>query len=154
MFKFKKSKTKKMRGSNSHGWGHKKKHRGSGHRGGVGMAGTGDRADTKKPTILTKFGKSYFGKKGFTSILKKKNNVLSLSYIENNFDNMVERGEIVKEGDKYVFDASLLKVDKILGKGNFTKKLTIITKEISESAKQRVLDVGGEVILSSEKTEE
>ncbi len=45
-------KNKRQRGLSSHGWGHKKKHRGAGNRGGKGMAGTGKRADTKKPSII------------------------------------------------------------------------------------------------------
>ena len=54
-----------MRGTSSHGWGSKKKHRGAGHRGGKGMAGSGKRADQKKPTILNLYGNDYYGKKGF-----------------------------------------------------------------------------------------
>ena len=69
MLKHKKSKVKTQRGTSSHGWGHKKKHRGAGNRGGKGMAGTGARGDAKKPTILTTVGKSYYGKKGFLSLI-------------------------------------------------------------------------------------
>ena len=46
-------KSQSQRGTNSHGWGHKKKHRGSGHRGGFGLAGTGARGDVKKSALLT-----------------------------------------------------------------------------------------------------
>ena len=42
----------KQRGSHTHGWGSKKKHRGAGNRGGRGMAGSGKRADQRKPSIL------------------------------------------------------------------------------------------------------
>ena len=41
-----------------------KKRRGAGNRGGRGMAGSGKRADQKKPTILKLYGSSYFGKRG------------------------------------------------------------------------------------------
>ena len=62
----KRKKVTKQRGSKTHGWGSMKKHRGAGNRGGRGKAGTGKRADTKKPTIINLFGaKGYFGKKGF-----------------------------------------------------------------------------------------
>ena len=37
----------RQRGSKTHGWGAKKKHRGKGNRGGKGMAGSGKRADSK-----------------------------------------------------------------------------------------------------------
>ena len=143
-----------MRGTSSHGHGHKKKNRGSGHRGGFGNAGTGARGDSKKPTILKQFGSSYFGKRGFTSITKKKTKTLSLSYLENNFDKLIDMGVIVKEGSDHIFDSTLFKYDKILGKGNFTKKLTIICDDISESAKQRVEEVGGKVVCNKTSQED
>ena len=49
--KFKKKKLVKQRGSKTHGWGSKKKHRGAGNRGGKGNAGSGKRADQKKPSF-------------------------------------------------------------------------------------------------------
>ena len=47
----KRKKNVRQRGHKTHGWGEKKKHRGKGHQGGAGMAGTGKRADSKKPSI-------------------------------------------------------------------------------------------------------
>ena len=174
MLKTKKSKVSKMRGTSSHGWGHKKKHRGAGHRGGKGLAGTGARGDSQKSSILTKsksilqkmaavkgtkmsklvLGKAYYGKKGFNSIHARKTDVLSLNHIEGNFDTMVEKGMIVKEKTEFVFDSTAFKYDKILGKGNFSKKITIICKEISDSAKQKVEDAGGKVITTSNSDSE
>jgi len=50
-------KNKRMRGAKTtHGYGAKKKHRGSGNKGGKGMAGSGKRADQKKTMILKVFG--------------------------------------------------------------------------------------------------
>ena len=54
----KRKKTTRFRGTHTHGRGGKKKARGSGHRGGVGKAGTGKRADQKKNLALYPFGKS------------------------------------------------------------------------------------------------
>ena len=142
----KRKKFSRQRGGNSHGWGHKKKHRGAGHRGGVGRAGTGARADTKKPTILSKIGKTYFGKRGFVSRESKKRNLLSLSQIEENFDVFLERKEIEKnEKGEYVFDTTR-KYDKILSGNNFTQKINLTVKEISKSAKKKVEDLGGKVV--------
>ncbi len=160
MLKQKRSKVSRMRGSNSHGWGHKKKHRGSGHRGGVGLAGTGRGADAKKPTILTTFGSSYFGKKGFKSISKESLNLISLKYIEDHFEKLVEEGKIIKEKSDFVMDTNALGYDKVLGTGKLTKKLKVVCREISESAKEKIEAVGGKVELvfdesfeSSEKAE-
>jgi len=168
----KKSKVSRMRGTSSHGWGHKKKHRGKGHRGGVGLSGTGARGDAQKTGLLAKGTKflqkfsatrgvklkdlrktlskqSYFGKRGFVSLQKTKNEVLSLSYIENNFDKMVESGLIVKEEKDYVFDANFAGYDKILGGGILTKKLKVICDEISESAEKKIVDIGGSVVKTN-----
>ena len=161
----KKTKTHRMRGTNSHGWGHKKKHRGKGHKGGMGLSGTGARGDAKKSAILSdsksikmiiaaqkgikiknvKVGSTYFGKKGFTSIKKKKNNTFSISYLEENFDKMLEQGLITKEKEGFVFDSTVFKIDKILGRGSFTKKIKLIANEISASAKQKIEAAGGSV---------
>ena len=59
----KRSKNTRQRGHTTHGWGSMKKHRGKGHQGGAGMAGSGKRADSKKPSIWK--DKRYFGKFGF-----------------------------------------------------------------------------------------
>ncbi len=150
----KRTKVSRMRGSSSHGWGHKKKHRGAGHRGGVGMSGSGARADQKKPMILKKFGQAYFMKRGFHSIHKKDNRVLSIRYIEYNFDKMIDMGIINKQGNEYVFDSTMFNYDKILGNVEFTKKIKLICNEISNTAKKRIEDVGGSVECKNIATEE
>jgi len=53
-------------GMGTHGGGARKKRKGSGHRGGKGMAGTGKRADHKKTLITKLYGNKYFGKQGVT----------------------------------------------------------------------------------------
>jgi len=153
MLKQKRTKMSRSRGSSSHGGGHKKKRRGAGHRGGVGLSGSGARGDQKKSMILRKFGHSYFGKKGFTSIHKKSNKVLSLAYLENNFDKLVEAGVIVNDKKEYVFDSTIFKYDKILGSGTLTKALTIICNEISDSAKEKVENAGGKVVVMSDDSD-
>ena len=145
MLKQKRTKFSRMRGSMTHGGGHKKKRRGAGHRGGVGNAGSGARGDSKKPSFLVKYGNTYFGKSGFHSVGRSENKIISLRDIEENFDLMVEAGLIVKEGKEFVFDATLNGIDKVLGKTEFTKKVKVIVEQISANAKQRIIDAGGSV---------
>lgn len=152
MLKKKRSKVTRMRGSSSHGWGAKKKHRGKGHRGGVGMAGTGARGDAKKPTILKEFGKSYYGKRGFKSLNNKKNKVLSLAFVESSFDKLVEAGVVGKEGNEFVLDVKKAGYDKVLGNGVLTKKITFKCDFISNGAKEKIEGAGGKVVLTG-KTE-
>lgn len=126
----KRKKFSRQRGSYTHGWGSKKKHRGKGSKGGKGMAGTGKRADTKKPSLWkgVYFGKCGFVKKG---IIKKVNPV-NLLYFENNLDNLIENKLIKKEGDFYIIDAAKIKFNKILGYGKLTKKYKITAPSFSK----------------------
>ncbi len=134
-----------MRGTATHGWGFRKKHKGSGHRGGVGMAGTGKRADHKKTLINKLYGNKYFGKRnrGITSLSQKKDRskVINLREIEKKFDgkNEIDLSEY-----------------KILGEGEINKKFIIKAKLASKSAIDKVKKVGGEIILpiKKEKPEE
>jgi large subunit ribosomal protein L15 len=173
MLSNKRTKASRMRGSMTHGGGHKKKRRGAGNRGGKGFSGTGARGDQKNPSVVTgardffkqlsakkgikmkKVMKNYvhFGKKGFKS-KNATNEVLSLNYIEVNFDKMVEMGLIAKDKNEYIFDATSAGYDKILGKSKFSKKITIICNEISQTAQQRVEEAGGKVIMPQKQTKD
>lgn len=175
MLKQKRTKVSRMRGSNSHGWGAKKKHRGKGHRGGVGLSGTGARGDARKSAVLSNSkkivqiisaqkgvkmssikysGSDYFGKRGFHSIHKKGNKVFSISYLEENFDALLQEGFVVKEGSNFVFDSTILGYNKILGKGKFTKKVTVICNQISSNAKAQIEAIGGKVEVLNPVEEE
>ena len=101
-----------------------------------------------------KHGNKYFGKTGFTSIHKRKQNTLSISFIEDNFDKLVENEVIVKEKSDFVFDSTLHGYDKILGRGKFSKKLTIICNEISANAKKAVEATGGKVTVLNPSEDE
>lgn len=132
----------KFRGMHTHGYGSKKKHRGSGHQGGVGMAGTGKRADQKKPSIWK--DKEYFGRHGFHSRFKQPK-TLNIFYIEEHFEALMKDGKIKKEADFYLVNLSDLKADKLLGSGEATRKYKIIAQAASESAKSKVSEKGGSV---------
>ena len=134
MLKKKRTKVSRQRGSFTHGWGHKKKHRGAGSRGGVGLAGTGARGDQKKQTILKEKGKDYFGKKGF----KKKNVRTYLTItrrdLENNLENMLKRKLIVEENGKYVLNFK--KPVKILGKPKKNSREFLVKKPFPNKNKK------------------
>ena len=134
-------KTKKsvgQRGQTNHGWGARKKHKGSGHRGGVGMAGTGKMADQKKTLINKLYGNKYFGKQGVTSrgTKRKKDKVINLKEIKERF------------GGKREINLSKY---KILGDGEIERAVTIIAKGFTKSAREKVEKAGGKVITT--KTE-
>ena len=84
-------KAKKQRGNTTHGHGARKKWKKSGHKGGVGMSGSGKRGDQKKTWIIKKYGNKYFGKQGITSkkTEKKVNKVINLRDIEKNYSKKI-----------------------------------------------------------------
>ena len=142
-------KAKKMRGKGmgTHGWGARKKHMGSGHRGGFGMAGTGKRADHKKNLVEKKFGR-YFGKQGYTSksTKRKSNLVMNLDYIQKNLESLTK-----KFAEKDILN---LKEYKILGTGEIKDKVKINARAASKTAIEKLKKVGGEITISEIKKKE
>ncbi|MGY4884228.1 MAG: uL15m family ribosomal protein [Nanobdellota archaeon] len=137
----------------SHGWGARKKHKKSGHRGGTGMAGTGKRGDTKITLITKLYGHDYFGKQGITSRKTKRDTRqrINLQQIEKNLE---KYGKKTSKG----WEINLPEY-KILGDGEVKEKLIITALEASKSALKKVQKAGGQIILpekskSSEKDEE
>ncbi len=125
-------KVRKMRGSHTHGWGAKKKHRGKGSRGGKGMGGSGKRAGHYKSYIIKHYGLEYFGKHGFhRPQVYKKNlgiNIRDLPLTEQ-------------------IDLRALGYQKLLAKGIPRMKHTITALQCSKKAKEKIERGGGKVIL-------
>ncbi len=140
----------KQRGSHTHGWGSKKKHRGAGNRGGRGMAGSGKRADQRKPSILKEYGNTYFGKKGFYKHNKSVVKAVNVSYLEEHLPELLAKKLIKEENNSFIVNLKDLGYDKLLGSGRITKKFMIIAESASKKVVERVKKLGGEVILPSE----
>ena len=144
----KRKKNSRQRGGHTHGWGSKKKHRGSGNRGGKGMAGPGKRADQLKPSI---WGERYFGKLGF----KKKGivrdiNPINIIFLEENYENMLNDKQASKEGDIIIIDLNNIGYNKLLSKGKVTRKFKITTEYASAGAVEKISNAGGEVIVTKQ----
>lgn len=142
----KRSKAGRMRGSSRHGWGARKKHISSGHRGGYGMAGTGKMAGHKYSLLQKLYpGEEYLGKQGITSRSTKKriNDVMNLVDLELNLASLKKKHE--KNG---VLDLSGY---KILGEGELKTKVTIRARAASKSAIEKIEKAGGKFMLSSEQ---
>ncbi len=142
-----KKKSKKLlgKGMGGHGHGARKKAKGSGHHGGVGMSGSGKRADHKKTLITKLYHGKYFGKKGKTSIGTKRDTRKRIN-LQSIMLNLERYGKQTKKG----FEINLENY-KILGTGEVSKKLTIYAKEASKSAIEKVESAGGRIILPSKK---
>lgn len=130
----------KMRGSRTHGWG--LVHRGSGQKGGVGNAGSGKRADCKKPS----FWDREFGKNGFKS-KKPEIKVINLKDVEEKIDAWKKDGLIEEKQGVYNVDLKKIGFTKLLSTGNVTKKLRVSVSFASNSVAEKLSKSGGELIL-------
>lgn len=119
-------KAKKMRGSKTHGYGSKKKHRGAGSRGGRGLAGS---SGHKKLYVLKNFPKK---DKGF----KRKNKKIVKTINIGDLKRFDKKADLDKEG-----------YDKVIGKGNITKPLNVRIKRFSKKAKEKIEEAGGKIEL-------
>ena len=139
----KRTKSSRMHGRKmgTHGWGARKKHKKTGHRGGKGMSGSGKRADHKKTLVIKLYGGKYFGKQGITSkgTQKDKSNRINLQLIEKN---LKKYGKKTNKG----FEIDLSSY-KILGTGEVKNKLIIKARAASKSAIEKVNSKGGEILL-------
>ena len=151
-----KKKANKFRGSNTHGWGSPKKHRGSGSRGGVGNAGAGKKGQQK---MTTKHNlREYIGRYGFTRppavmVIKK---TINIDEIEKHIDNFIAEGCAKKGKDIVEIDISKAGYDKVLGRGKITTKMKITAGEFSKGAIDRIQKAEGTAITigSKEPSEE
>jgi large subunit ribosomal protein L15 len=143
----KRKKSSRIHGKNmgTAGTGARKNKRGSGHRGGKGLSGTGKRADHKKTLIQKLHGHNYFGKKGITRGNNKRDirQRINVGEIQSNLEKFGE-----KKGEAY--EVSLPKY-KIVGAGEVKDKLNVTCSEISESAKEKIEAAGGSVTLKEKK---
>jgi len=149
----KRTKSSRMhgKGMGTHGWGARKKHKKSGHKGGKGMSGSGKRSDQKKTLVIKLYGHKYFGKQGITSkgTKKDKRDRINLQTIELNLETYIKKGLAKKKDNGFEIDLSSY---KILGtgevlQGGVKNKLIIKAKEASKSAIEKVGKKGGEIIL-------
>ena len=143
----KRKKSTRYRGTHTHGTGFKKKARGSGHRGGKGMAGSGKRGDQKKTLILNLYGNDYFGKdKALRRKPSIKLNSINIQQILDNLETMLKLKQATISGDKIHLD---LKGYKILSSSpeKIEKKLIITASAASKSAIDKVKKAAGDIIL-------
>lgn len=144
----KRKKSRKRRGSRTHGWGAGKKHRGAGHRGGRGAAGTGKRGQQKRSKYLAA-GIQPVGRRGIR--LSRRERALrpqpiNLKDIEQRLERWVADKKATKEAELFVVDLKKLGYTRVLGEGKLTKKLKLTCDKFSTSAKKKIEEAGGSII--------
>lgn len=140
----KRTKTRKLRGHVSHGYGRVGKHRK--HPGGRGKCG----GLTHHKTLFKKYHPDYFGKRGL-KIFHRKTQALRLNATNTgDLFALIRKNEFV-EGQAPIIDCRAHGIHKVLGRGELSLKqpLVVIAKQFTEEAKRKIEAVGGRVIVSA-----
>jgi len=134
------NKRSKYRGSRTCGGGTHKNRRGAGNRGGRGRAGINAHRFVK---FYLEMGGPVFGKHGFYHSPINPVRVLDIGSIDQIIAVLIASGIARQEGDTVVLDAAAIGVEKVLGGGRVTKKMTISAQSFSEQAKTKIEAMGG-----------
>jgi len=137
------SRTKKMRGSRTHGRG-KKAGRGAGLIGGHGQAGLGK---TGKIHML-KYDRDHFGRHGFKrpQCVVRANCTINVSELTEQIERFVSMGFATKEGDIYNINLADAGVDKLLGNGNIDIPVKVTVSQVSAKAREKIEACGGSIV--------
>ncbi|MEK6874840.1 MAG: uL15m family ribosomal protein [Nanoarchaeota archaeon] len=140
----KRTKASRHRGSHTHGWGAKKKHRGSGNRGGRGKSSTGARSDAKRPSVWKNL--NYFGKHGFKKKNNKQENLpITIKTIEQHATMWEQEKKITIQGDLSLLNLEKIGYTKLLSTGKATRKWKITIPHAVKSAITKIEHAGGSV---------
>ena len=134
------NKRSRYRGSRTCGGGTHKNRRGAGNRGGRGRAGINAHHFVK---WYMEMGGPVFGKNGFFHNPAVTVAVMDVGIIDQILPSLIAQGIAKKEGDTVVLNAADLGIEKILGSGKVTKKITISAEAFSQQAIEKIEKLGG-----------
>jgi len=135
-------KVRKLRGSRQHGWGQVTQHRASGQKGGVGNAGL----HKHKWSWTVKYAPDHFGKDSMKPPQSFKPKLwMNVGSLDALYQKLSSSNSIEKEDNRPVLNLSKLGVEKLLGGGSVRGSYVIIVDRCTESAKEKVTNVGGSI---------
>ena len=137
-------KSRRQRGTRFCGWGQIGQHRASGSRGGVGNAGKHKHFYIR--TVIEE--PDHFGHEQFHAL--RKSDVSKWLNLKD-LNQLMKFSKATEEG-KIVLDLDELGYEKLLGSGQVEGVFTIKVKKVSQSAKNKITQAGGEVLLLNELT--
>ena len=139
------SRTRKLRGSRTHGRG-KKHGRGAGGRGGTGNAGL----HKHKFKWMIIYDPDHFGRHGFTRHAQiRETHAIDLEDLARHLAEFEAAGHATKDNNRINVDLTAAGIDKLLGSGRVAIPMRITVAKASEAALAKVEDAGGEVVLPS-----
>ncbi len=136
------SRTKKLRGSRTHGRG-KKHGRGKGCRGGSGNAGL----HKHKFKWMIKYDPDHFGHHGFVrhAADTEPETTIDLEQLVGRLPTFEASGWASHSGETWSVDLRMAGIDKLLGSGRAPIPLKITVVSATERAIRKVAEAGGEV---------
>ncbi|MFB0514576.1 MAG: uL15 family ribosomal protein [Candidatus Bathyarchaeia archaeon] len=138
----KKRKTRKKRGSRTHGYGQVGQHRGGGQRGGHGNAGL----RKHKWTHTIKYTPERLRKHGFKPPIRKEVCEINVGKLDEQIDSLLDNKQAKKTKEGIKIDLEGLGYDKLLGKGQVTHPLIVQVKSCSRSAAEKIEKAGGKIL--------
>jgi len=137
------SRTRKLRGSRTHGRG-KKHGRGAGGRGGTGNAGL----HKHKRKWMIKYDPDHFGRHGFTRHAQMRaTSAIDLEDLGRRLAEFEAAGHATRDNSRITVDLTAAGIDKLLGSGRVAVPMRITVAKASEAALAKVAGAGGEVVL-------
>ncbi|TRO48527.1 50S ribosomal protein L15 [Candidatus Bathyarchaeota archaeon] len=139
-------KTRKMRGSRTHGYGRIGQHRDAGSK---GQRKVGRHKHLW--SYVTAHEPDYFGKHGFTSpqSLKRKEKVINIARLDE-----IAALSTEKEKGKTHVNLTNLGYTKLLGTGKIAKPITVTVPACSKTAEEKIKQAGGQVLTQSQENGE
>ncbi|TRO46511.1 50S ribosomal protein L15 [Candidatus Bathyarchaeota archaeon] len=141
----KERKTRKMRGSRTHGYGRIGQHRDAGSK---GQRKVGRHKHLWSYVVAHE--PDYFGKHGFTSprSLKRKENTINIKQLND------LTTQTASEKGKTNVNLTSLGYTKLLGTGKITKPLIVSVPSCSKSAEEKIKKAGGQVLTKCQENGE
>lgn len=142
----KERKTRKMRGSRTHGYGRIGQHRDAGSK---GQRKVGRHKHLWSYVVAHE--PDYFGKHGFTSpqSLKRKEKIINVAKL----DEIAVLSTETEKGKTHV-NLTTMGYTKLLGTGKITKPLTVTVPACSKTAEEKIKMAGGQVLTASQENGE
>ncbi|MCK4398470.1 MAG: uL15 family ribosomal protein [Methanophagales archaeon] len=148
-----KKRVKRIRGTRTCGGGSAKKRRGKGSKGGSGNAGAFKHHFLRSLKMGIRKGKNKSQLPLQSRTAKRFYTVMNVGDLDKMAEEQMKAGKAKVDdtgtGTGIYLDATQLGIDKILGKGNVTRKLTLKTNKISTLAREKIESAGGAVEIEA-----
>ncbi len=141
--------TRRLRGSRTHGWGRSGQHRGSGNQGGHGNAGW----KRHKWSAVIRYNIPV-QHKGFTPPNRTPVRSINVGDLSLQLERLLEDGTAKQQDGKVEIDLRQSGYQKLLGAGRINRPLRVLVAKASEQAGEKVRQAGGEIVVPSQEKKE